>query len=929
MSEMTAMLLSAPVSLIWCFRANRRHPPLRERPELFPAWRREEYTKKIIAVECATQERGRRWLSGWFLGAKFEDIKVDNVREFLAWAWFNVASYKALHGTEREEVDGIIARLEEKLGPFSPGRGRGVNVMRLNLDATYQRMKIHPFFLVFTLDAVLSRCGSALALHRLGMARERVGALTIWKAGPGRRQYRDDGSTLGRPLIFLHGIGVGAGVYWNLLKALLHSSNSSSQQRPLWVIEIPHISSSGIYMHDVPSAMDHVDAVRSALKEAGFSKADFVAHSYGTFHLTWIIKYAPRICGRVVLCDPISIGMQRAELCRNFLYDPPKQDAASAIQAHIINGGPKLVYTLMRRFWWFENVLWPSDLDALGEEAYIFLSQNDVYIDAELIAEDLARAKCWANVTMWKCAKHGDLCFSKQLWQEVADTFESTRFPAKRVRGPAVCVLLAALVSMTVGDGEVHQLRLHRRGFHVAISALSNGVAVDNLIIDTGSGELIFLSESGGAGDPPGNGTGAAESSAGSGGTALDDATISLSVDLERISFKNVYKVNVAFKLQNYSAASPSFAAPQTSLQGYGARTFVAGTPVGGISLHEWARESGILGLKFPSSEFGGSNETSWTKIMQAHNVQRQVVLIDFEELTLTMGGLTDVQEKAVTWSPPFVQATPWMETPSPISERVNFHIFDMFQLSVCDTNIMANFSSSFPTIVDTGAVCLTLPGELFDNLMAWIPSKCSDRRGSRVCSRAGSADLPTISFQLSETGKKVRIPLQDLVLRNGEYCIRRGQVLDSALSWEMNFAQKHFIVLGTQALRSLGVAFDFEAARVGFMETKRLVDLDLGRDIGSSSSSSSSSSRGGSAAACAKPATCHGQETYYAPSNTCAEPACREFYFRQLSADGLYCEWRASALWMMWIALAVVILITLYQHLVARRARHFFAKTK
>ena len=88
-------------SLIWCFRANRRHPPLRERPELFPAWRRRVH-EEIIAVECATQERGRRWLSGWFLGAKFEDIKVDNVREFLAWAWFNVASYKALHGTEKK-----------------------------------------------------------------------------------------------------------------------------------------------------------------------------------------------------------------------------------------------------------------------------------------------------------------------------------------------------------------------------------------------------------------------------------------------------------------------------------------------------------------------------------------------------------------------------------------------------------------------------------------------------------------------------------------------------------------------------------------------------------------------------------------------------------------------------------------------------------
>ena len=102
----------------------------------------------------------------------------------------------------KRKVDRIIARLEEKLGPFSPGRGRGVNVMRLNLDATYPRMKIHPFFLVFTLDAVLSRCGSALALYQLGMARGEVGALTIWKAGPNRRQCRDDGGTPGRPLIF-------------------------------------------------------------------------------------------------------------------------------------------------------------------------------------------------------------------------------------------------------------------------------------------------------------------------------------------------------------------------------------------------------------------------------------------------------------------------------------------------------------------------------------------------------------------------------------------------------------------------------------------------------------------------------------------------------------------------------------------------------
>ena len=56
-------------------------------------------------------------------------------------------------------------------------------------------------------------------------------------------------------------------------------------------------------------------------------KGDFVAHSYGTFHLTWIIKYAPRICGQVVNHLRLSIyptNVRSLGLQELFITEPTK-----------------------------------------------------------------------------------------------------------------------------------------------------------------------------------------------------------------------------------------------------------------------------------------------------------------------------------------------------------------------------------------------------------------------------------------------------------------------------------------------------------------------------------------------------------------------------------------------------------------------------
>jgi hypothetical protein len=91
-----------------------------------------EEREKLFRRCWATIPDPEKYLSQWFRGAKKEDIKRENVKEFTHWAFFNSAQVPECHA---EEVDGYIKETEELLGrKLLPGRGKAKS-LRLTLDA--------------------------------------------------------------------------------------------------------------------------------------------------------------------------------------------------------------------------------------------------------------------------------------------------------------------------------------------------------------------------------------------------------------------------------------------------------------------------------------------------------------------------------------------------------------------------------------------------------------------------------------------------------------------------------------------------------------------------------------------------------------------------------------------------------------------------
>ena len=156
------------------------------------------------------------------------------------------------------------------------------------------------------------------------------------------------------------------------------------------------------------------------------------------------------------------------------------------------------------------------------------------------------------------------------------------------------------------------------------------------------------------------------------------------------------------------------------------------------------------------------------------------------------------------------------------------------FHLSVCDEDIVEdnpNYDSSqIMLAVDLNEPCLVLPDAFLMSLEAWLPINCSAGLVNGTGLRCSLNDtivhyglldkLPPITFQLAEDGPTVYIPLQNLVLENSSLCLRAFEdfinldVLPSAGSYDLYYLPATFGVLGTLALESFDVIFDWSTNR-------------------------------------------------------------------------------------------------------------------
>lgn len=111
-----------------------------------------------------------------------------------------------------------------------------------------------------------------LSLSHVPLLTARSGSeISYWHYQP-PKSARASGKA--RPLVLIHGIGSGLGIYMTLIAAL----RRLSPEVPLFCVELPHVSMR--FVRDVPEGDATARAIAVMLRSHGHDRAVFLGHRY-------------------------------------------------------------------------------------------------------------------------------------------------------------------------------------------------------------------------------------------------------------------------------------------------------------------------------------------------------------------------------------------------------------------------------------------------------------------------------------------------------------------------------------------------------------------------------------------------------------------------------------------------------------------------
>ncbi|KAM3497867.1 hypothetical protein MY10362_008792 [Beauveria mimosiformis] len=372
------------------------------------------------------------YLRGWFLNAPLADIHVDNVREFLLWAFFEVDEEEEGELAEATlvEIDGYVAELEDRLGHrFPPGRGRATS-LRLTLDPIKTAYRGLAWYGVMALiDAVTCALlwghgfrfygrGSAAEVLKtfpprpqelLSRRKSPAPALGYWYYGPspssvGYRPKSAGAKTVEQqlPLVFFHGIGVGLLTYLRFLFDLVRAAKACSKQDAdgLGIIAVEMLPVSFRLTAPPLHKRDFLAAFTAIVDAHGWDDFGIVSHSYGSVQTTHVLTADDaglrRRARAATLVDPVTVLLQLPHVAYNFTRRPPRTAAEWQLW-YFASTDVGVATVLGRHFFWRDNIVWKEDLLRLPgggrRKVTVSLAAEDIIVNAPAVAQYLEEPK--------------------------------------------------------------------------------------------------------------------------------------------------------------------------------------------------------------------------------------------------------------------------------------------------------------------------------------------------------------------------------------------------------------------------------------------------------------------------------------------------------------------------------------------------------
>jgi pimeloyl-ACP methyl ester carboxylesterase len=343
-------------------------------------------------------------LSSWFRGVPIQDISLDNVKDWLAWAFYSKYPYDLDEG-EEVQIEWMLKTVAATPvgAKLSPVKRKHMDCMRLTLDEVHVSPRPLVFYgLIYTTQM----CAHALMVWR-GFRRHTQPALEYWIK---------QGTSNEAPLVVVHGLTTGLLPYMPVVNECVRQY----PQRTIVVLRLPHLSGRLPVLLRIPSRTMVQTSIAHLFKKHSLGPAVWMAHSFGTIVATWAVHHdqtqqSPLLVERVVLVDPVCFALWEPDVVHNFVYKRTTGWLDVLIR-YFVAQECSIAASINRHFWWYKNLLLGHNVP---QGSHVFLSRRDGIIDAGKVGWYLAEHG--VSTTVFGGARHAEFLLRPTWIQSVVD----------------------------------------------------------------------------------------------------------------------------------------------------------------------------------------------------------------------------------------------------------------------------------------------------------------------------------------------------------------------------------------------------------------------------------------------------------------------------------------------------------------------------
>ncbi|KAF5387854.1 hypothetical protein D9615_000474 [Tricholomella constricta] len=351
----------------------------------------------------------RNAMRTWFGNVPWSSVNRHQVRQWLYWSIYNadLPTHDTLLASQKVVLDLALELLQKRCGcTFKDNLNPAKLTMRVTLDEVDIRWR--PFFFYTTLQFINS------SLKRWYKVR--------WNVRFGHYDGLEylirvpkhwDPVTSPRPIIFIHGLGLGLLQYNSVIRHLIEQFSD----RPMLILLQPQISQHIFHPDFLKPMTRHETADRLAglisylgwvhydidekwtsddseeEKEISHSLLDkrkkgvtMLSHSNGSYTHAWVLKGHPKLVGRSCFIDPVTFCSWEGDVCFNFLYRQPRT-GLELLMRYFVATELGVSNVIRRHFDWVSNTLWFEEIPNAHDpsKAFFLLGGKDSIVHSERV----------------------------------------------------------------------------------------------------------------------------------------------------------------------------------------------------------------------------------------------------------------------------------------------------------------------------------------------------------------------------------------------------------------------------------------------------------------------------------------------------------------------------------------------------------------